>query len=132
MSHRSTSGMDWIRLSTRLAIYHRDGFDCTYCAGAFEFDDLGQLGYGLSLDHLTGPSNAPSNLVTACKPCNDWRNSKSLESWLTHLEANGYDPVAIRARIATNVARPLDMAEGKRLALLRRPKYVNGHRRKAA
>lgn len=29
-------GMNWIRLSTRMAIYHRDGFVCAYCGEGAE------------------------------------------------------------------------------------------------
>lgn len=57
-------GSRWIQPSTRLAIYHRDGFACVYCGHGAED------GAVLSLDHVLacelGGSNEPTNLVTSC------------------------------------------------------------------
>ncbi len=55
------SGMDWIRRSTRMAIYHRDGFQCVHCFAKT----------GLSLHHVKRDGgNGPDNLVTLCQGCN--------------------------------------------------------------
>lgn len=63
------NGIHWCRDSTRLAVYLRDGLRCLWCHGAGE----------LTLDHFLprsrGGSNAPDNLVTSCKPCNDARKA---------------------------------------------------------
>lgn len=42
MSHRRTSGYDWIWRPTRLAIYARDGNACVRCGSP----------HALSLDHI--------------------------------------------------------------------------------
>ena len=68
MSYRN-QGSNWIRRSTRLAIYDRDGFACVYCGAGAEHE-----GVELGLDHVKprelGGGNAPSNLVTCCGHCN--------------------------------------------------------------
>lgn len=61
------SGSDWIRRSTRLALYTRDGWRCVVC------DLPPQPGRteGLSLHHVDPKGgNKPDNLVTACMGCN--------------------------------------------------------------
>lgn len=67
-------GMNWIRKTTRLAIYLRDGLACCYCGASIE------EGTQLSLDHLTpysqGGSHDPSNLVTCCSQCNSVRQDR--------------------------------------------------------
>jgi 5-methylcytosine-specific restriction endonuclease McrA len=69
-------GMNWIRQSSRLAIYLRDGMKCGYCAAGVED------GAQLTLDHLRpwskGGSNAATNLITCCKQCNSSRGNKLL------------------------------------------------------
>ena len=113
--------MNWIRLEKRLAIYHRDDFDCVWCRGVFP---LCTLGYGLTLDHLEGASNDASNLVTACHWCNTSRNDMPLGAWLKHLRALGHR--GVKARIRT--AKPLDMQAGRYLASLRkRPSTLLKH-----
>jgi 5-methylcytosine-specific restriction endonuclease McrA len=68
-------GMNWIRQEKRLAIYLRDGCACVWCGAKVE------EGAQLTLDHVrchsAGGSNAASNLVTACKRCNDSRGARS-------------------------------------------------------
>jgi len=69
-------GMNWIRQSSRLALYLRDGLACVWCGHSIED------GASLSLDHVTphsqGGSNAPMNLVTACERCNKSRGTRSV------------------------------------------------------
>ena len=81
----------WIRRSTRLAIYTRDGFRCTYCGRPVATARKPHLAPLLAtLDHVTprehGGSNEPANLVTACKPCNERKASALLVSWLHKLD----------------------------------------------
>ena len=68
--------MNWIRPTTRLAIYLRDGMACTWCGYAAED------GAQLTLDHCKprskGGDNTPKNLVTACFKCNASRGTRSL------------------------------------------------------
>lgn len=72
-------GMNWIRQSSRLAIYLRDGLACCYCGDSVE------NGCQLSLDHVQphdlGGSNEISNLVTCCKRCNSSRGKRSVASF---------------------------------------------------
>jgi len=67
----------WIRRSTRLAVYARDGFDCVYCRSVFP---LAYNGLGLTLDHIVsrsrGGTHEPTNLVTACLSCNSKRQHR--------------------------------------------------------
>lgn len=104
-------GSKWIRPSTRHAIYHRDGQRCVYCARPEQ----------LSLDHLLpeelGGDHATDNLVTACKPCNDARGCKTLRAWLKYLRGRGVDTSKMARRIRRLTKKPLDRAEGRRLAL---------------
>lgn len=61
---------------TRLRIFARDGFRCTYC-GRNE---------NLQCDHIIpvvqGGSDLDDNLTTACRSCNASKGAKSLEEWL--------------------------------------------------
>lgn len=62
----------------RLKVYERDGYKCVYCGKKKE----------LSLDHVTaeskGGATSAGNLVTACKPCNSKKRTKSLvDFWET-------------------------------------------------
>lgn len=102
--------MNWIRLDLRLAIYARDHFDCVWCRQIFPVDPLG---YGLTLDHVDGPSNAPENLVTACNECNASRKDLPLAEWLRGRPEH-------RRRLKAALARPYDRALGKRIAAARR------------
>lgn len=61
----------WVRPTTRLAIYLRDGLGCVYCQV-----DWSRSG-GLTLDHVVPRSlhgrNDVGNLVTSCRNCNNIR-----------------------------------------------------------
>lgn len=110
-------GMNWCRLSTRMAIYHRDGFCCVYCGVGSE------TGAGLTLDHLLanelGGSNDATNLVTCCRSCNSAKGALTMRTWLARLAAKGMDAAALRRRVTRQSKRTLDRAEGRRLAALR-------------
>jgi 5-methylcytosine-specific restriction endonuclease McrA len=111
-------GMNWIRQDKRMAIYHRDGFACTYCRAGSED------GSGLALDHVLahelGGSNHETNLVTACVPCNSAKAHRTLRAWLQYLRDRGVATEGMAKRIRKQTARKLDRAEGKRLLALRR------------
>ena len=127
MSHNK--GMDWIRLSKRMAIYFRDSFDCVWCRNVFPIDTKG---YGLTLDHLDSTKgNESSNLVTCCGSCNSSRQDLTLKEWYKVLEKRGYNPRRIKERIARLTKKPLNMHAGKWLALLRRPNYHKYAKRKS-
>ncbi|WP_299805894.1 HNH endonuclease [Tardiphaga sp.] len=65
----------WERI--RQFIFDRDGRACTYCGAVDE---------PLHCDHVVpasrGGSNEPSNLTTACKPCNLSKNDRTPAEWL--------------------------------------------------
>ena len=98
-------GQNWIRLDLRLAIYARDHFDCVWCRHVFPFDPLG---YGLTLDHIDGPSNRPDNLVTACNGCNAGRGGGRRM------------PRSAWQRVRRALARPVDRDLGKAILAERR------------
>lgn len=73
-------GSNWIRPTTRIAIYMRDNWACQYCDTQF-----GRRGFNLTLDHIVpgsrGGSNEPSNLITSCRKCNSSRQTRALASF---------------------------------------------------
>jgi hypothetical protein len=75
-------GHHWIRPTTRLAIYLRDGLACVYCGANVE------NGAQLSLDHVCARRrarvavNSPRNLVTACLTCNVKRKDKPIHRFV--------------------------------------------------
>lgn len=116
--HPAASGGKWVRPSTRLAIYHRDGFCCVYCGRGAE------AGNPLTLDHLhaveLGGTNEATNLVTACLRCNSRKQNDTIRAWFATLRDEGIDTDAIARRVRNATRRTLDRAEGRRLASLRR------------
>ena len=119
-ARKKGQGFKWIRVSTRFAIYARDGFRCSYCSVAFSED-----GRGLSLDHLVanelGGTNEPKNLVTSCTSCNSSKSDLTLRAFFARLRSEkAVDATKIGRRIRRLVHKPLDRAEGRRLAEARR------------
>lgn len=118
-------GMNWIRKSSRLAIYLRDGMSCCYCAATIED------GARLTLDHLVphsqGGSNRPKNLVTACHKCNSVRGDRDWEEFAAdvseYLGENVTSQVIIDA-ISETVTRPVKgfRQEAKEI-IARRPSW---------
>jgi 5-methylcytosine-specific restriction endonuclease McrA len=101
---RSGRSSSWIRRAKRLAIYHRDHFDCVHCRLVFP----PATGRGdLTLDHIVprsmGGTNEASNLVTSCWECNSSRQDTELRG----------EALRRAQRAAT---RPLDMSAGRSLA----------------
>lgn len=122
-------GSNWIRRSTRLAIYARDGHRCMYCnrkvyAGR---STKGGLPYIAHLDHVMpcelGGSSKHDNLVTCCQKCNDRKQAMSLRGFLALLASEGVDVAALRAKVRAALATELDRAEGRRLAAAEDKKY---------
>jgi 5-methylcytosine-specific restriction endonuclease McrA len=78
LNRRSRGGGDptaWPLL--RLEVFRRDDFTCQYCdkrGGKLHCDHVVPVSRG-GLDH-------PSNLVTACEPCNLSKRAKPLEVFL--------------------------------------------------
>lgn len=116
----NNKGMDWIRLPKRMAIYLRDGFDCVWCRLVFP---LREDGYGLTLDHVyIDGCNEHYNLVTCCLRCNSSRKRLPLDAWLRKVaERTGRTEEELAHAAFLTLGRPLNMAEGRRLAQLRRP-----------
>jgi hypothetical protein len=117
---RRSQGMNWVRPSTRLAIYLRDGLACVWCGATVED------GTRLTLDHLrpyaAGGSNDPGNLVTCCHRCNSSRGSRpvsafarAVASYLNH----GVEAAEIVRHVRTTVRRVLPREEA-RVLLARR------------
>jgi hypothetical protein len=111
------NGGAWLRPSRRLALYHRDGFCCSFCGRAAE------EGNPLSIDHVLaaelGGTNDDANLITACRRCNSRKQDKSMRAWFALLRAEGVDTTLIARRIRNATRRPLDRTEGLRLLALR-------------
>jgi hypothetical protein len=114
--------MNWIRQEKRLAIYLRDGCACVWCGLTVE------EGAQLSLDHLVphskGGSNDATNLVTACKRCNDSRGNRSSIEWSRVIAAylnHGVKAIRVLRHAESSRLRPLApfLAEAKRLIALR-------------
>jgi len=109
-------GYKWIRVSTRMAIYARDGFRCVYCGHKAK-----KNGVGLSLDHLVaceaGGTNRPDNLVSACISCNSAKQDATIRQFFAKLRAErGVDTTAIGRRIRRLVRKPLNRGVGRVLA----------------
>lgn len=73
----------WIHKATRLAIYLRDDFSCSYCG-----NDLSTANRrDVHLDHLKprskGGEDLPRNLVTACGKCNSKRQDRPWRQYAT-------------------------------------------------
>jgi hypothetical protein len=117
-ARKAGQGSKWIRLSTRLAIYFRDGFTCAYCGRSADTH-----GVQLTLDHIVacelGGDNSPSNLITCCVHCNSSKQHKTMTEWWAVLKVQGRNVRSVSARIARLRRKPLDRAEGRRLAQVR-------------
>ena len=114
------NGMNWITQVKRLAIYMRDGLACAYCGQSIE------AGASLCLDHLVsrcdGGSNHASNLVTACKRCNDSKNSRSVAKFADAVAAyvnHGLTAGGIVEHVRDCVKRTLPIDEARDLIALR-------------
>lgn len=100
------SSTNWLRRSTRFAIYARDGFRCVHCRAA---TPKAYDGIGLTVDHIVprneGGTNEIGNLVTACKKCNSSRQDKRL-------------PRAVERKLLLRAGKPLNRELGRVLAAI--------------
>jgi len=108
---RRTQGMNFVRQSTRLAIYLRDGLACGYCGHSVED------GANLTLDHLqpysAGGTNLPSNLVTCCSRCNSSRGTRPVAAFARAVAGyvnHGATAAEIVAHVRATVRRTLPRA----------------------
>lgn len=107
-------GSKWIRPTTRLAIYLRDGMACAYCGHAVED------GERLTLDHIRpcvrGGGNQAGNLVTCCAHCNSSRGSRALRTWCRAVaEYTKQDATEIERRVRRLARRALPRDEARAL-----------------
>lgn len=113
-------GSNWIRRTTRFAIYHRDGFRCVYCLSGAE----DAHGSGLTLDHVvpgtSGGTNDPTNLVTCCGACNSAKKDRTPRQWYAYLRGRAVRTRVIAQRVRRHLQRPIDRVEGRRLVAMRR------------
>lgn len=105
-SARQGRSSKWCARPVRLAIYLRDRFTCQYCGA----DLTGRAPAELALDHLRprckGGSDAPTNLVTACRRCNSGRQDRP---WWTYATPGAAD------RIRRQRRRPLNLVLARKL-----------------
>ncbi len=112
-------GMNWIRQSTRLAIYLRDGLACAWCGAAAE--DGAQLTLDHLVAHARGGSNKPTNLVTACHRCNSSRGKRMVTEFAMVVAAyldHGVKALDILGHVRSTARRALPREEA--LALIAR------------
>jgi hypothetical protein len=115
----SNNGSKWIRPARRLAIYARDGFACVYCGASGD----GPTPVLLTLDHwVAGLNHSNGNLLTACRPCNSGKQNFPNRQWYKVLRSWGIDTKGLLARVRRHLARPVNVALGKRLLAARAPR----------
>ena len=72
----------WVRPTTRVAYYLRDGLCCVYCLQDWSVD-------GLTLDHVRsrsqGGGNQATNVVSACMRCNGLKRVLELDEFARRL-----------------------------------------------
>lgn len=109
-------GMNWVRQSTRLAIYLRDGLSCVYCGASVE------EGTQLTLDHVVpasqGGSDKPTNLVTCCHKCNCSRGNRTMPAFARSVAGyinHGVTAQEIIAHVRATARRTLPRQEAREL-----------------
>jgi hypothetical protein len=80
---------DWIWVSTRFAIYERDGWRCYACNCAVHAGRAPTPETRLAtLDHLVGSwDHRVTNLATMCDPCNVAKGCRTVREWRPELAA---------------------------------------------
>lgn len=112
----------WITLEKRAAIYIRDEWRCVYCDreahGAAFRSHKTAIYPGLNLDHVIprsrGGTNDAGNVVTACEDCNRRKSDRTLDEWIA--QPSLYESRrlrGVRERVASALAKPIDLAAGK-------------------
>lgn len=124
-------GMNWVRQTTRLAIYLRDGLACVYCGASVED------GVTLTLDHVKpvsrGGGNKPGNLVTCCHKCNCSRSNRSLAAFARAVATyvnHGVSAKQISSHVRASVRRALPRQESRDM-IARRGSVAKALRAKA-
>jgi hypothetical protein len=113
---KAWQGMNWISQHRRLGIYLRDGLACAWCAVGIE--DGAQLTLDHVRAHRDGGGNENTNLVTACKRCNDSRGARSVRKFATVTAAylnHGIKPEAIVGHVRAQLKKSVDVAAAKAL-----------------
>lgn len=117
--HPAANGGKWIRPDKRLAIYLRDQFTCVYCNANL----ANQPARLRSLDHVIpvvdGGTNEHTNLVTACKKCNDSKGAKSGFLFISLQYDNTPEGLALviiaLSRVNTAIASPINRTLAKQI-----------------
>lgn len=110
------NGMNWIRTSTRLALYAAHDFRCVYCASDAARGGRGRFGLDHKVARAAGGGNAVDNLAMACKGCNARKGNRDVDTYLAALAADGIPVAPIRARIQAARDAALDRVLGRALA----------------
>jgi len=105
----------------RMVLYARDRYLCAYCGDQYD-------GKSLTIDHVVpksrGGKNTWTNCVTACKPCNIRKGSKSPEEAKMQLLYVPYSPNVFEKMILKNRKILSDQME---FLLTRVPKHSRIH-----
>ena len=114
------SQSNFVNQTTRLAIYKRDNFTCTFCNKKLDRD------YNdLTIDHVIARSKDEGthdihNLVLACRSCNCTKQDLSV--WYFCLKM-GFDFMEVDRRIRKNTLNSLDLSRS--LELLDKMTYID-------
>lgn len=115
MPSRHHIGGGWITATSRLAIYLRDGFSCMWCLCPLHTAHPRNV----TLDHITprehGGSNAPNNIVTACKTCNSERGTLGVSAY-ARLIASAPSATCSAAEIVRRIRNTTRRAPNRALA----------------
>lgn len=107
-------GSKWIRPAKRLALYARDEWTCVYCEVMG-----GEFGAGLVLDHVLardlGGGNEATNLVTACRSCNQLKRDLPVRAFLALLRLRKRDVEGLADRVRNAKRRRYSIAVGREL-----------------
>lgn len=99
----------WIRPTTRWAIYLRDGMSCVYCGVTMAELVEARGDNFLTVDHVKtkskGGTNHPTNIVTCCYRCNLVKGCKSLS---TFCKEEGLVRTTVRSRMRSRQNRPVE------------------------
>lgn len=126
---KNWTGSKWIWPATRLAIYNRDRFRCSWC-------DRHVREVALCLDHIIrvadGGTNHPTNLVTSCFLCNRDRERTPPVDWGIFLTAFWDRPDDVVAQAVTRAREvPLDRAWGRE-QVKANPSWLKALRKRAS
>ena len=108
-------GSKWLRTEKRGAFYERDEYRCVYCGCEVHIPSpvlhRGQKypDDSATLDHLQPPgkggSNYVPNIVTACRRCNNEKNTKTFGQYLRYLYPDGPEKRAEERKRIRRLAR---------------------------